>query len=250
MSFIVTRTLSYAGMLFSLFLSCLGVTLAQAPLGELPSSRLVSAEEGEAIVQAAWELRQSLHPKPDCSHFTHAVYTHAGFDYEYAQSRAIFAGITSFQRVQKPQPGDLVVWQGHVGIVIDPMGHTFYSSVVAGFAIEDYRSNYWTNRGRPRFYRYLVNNPQTAQLLASFVAKEDFLEPILRRDSITADIQRNPRRKDADIEPYLPDTSDTDVRDALLVSRHEQLSDEVSAAILRAMGAPRGLTKAEHAVTC
>jgi hypothetical protein len=145
---------------------------------------LVSAKEGEAIVQAARELRHSLHPKPDCSHFTYAAYAHAGFDYEYAQSRAIFAGIASFQRVQKPQPGDLVVWQGHVGIVVDAVGHTFYSSVLAGFAIEDYRSNYWTNRGRRRFYRYVVKDFQTAQLLASFVAKEDFPEPMPGWDEI------------------------------------------------------------------
>ena len=204
----VIRTLSFTGMLFFLFLSCLGVTFAQQPLGELPFSRLVSAAEGEAIVQAAWELRHSLHPKPDCSHFAHAAYTQAGFNYEYAQSRAIFAGIMSFQRVQKPQPGDLVVWQGHVGIVVDPLGHTFYSSVLAGFAIEDYRSNYWTNRGRPRFYRYLVNDPQTARLLASLVST------------------------------YATHTSDTDVGDVLHVSRREQPSkDRVSATILRAMTA-------------
>jgi hypothetical protein len=151
---------------------------------------LVSAEEGEAIVQAAWELRRSLHPKPDCSHFAHDAYAQAGFDYEYAQSRVIFDGVTSFQRVQKPQPGDLVVWQGHVGIVVDAVGHTFYSSVLAGFAIEDYRSNYWTHRGRPRFYRYLVNDPQTAQSLACSVAKEDFFERAWRHESITADTQR------------------------------------------------------------
>jgi hypothetical protein len=170
---------------------------------------LVSAEEGEAIVQAAWELRRSLHPKPDCSHFAHAAYTQAGFDYEYAQSRAIFAGLASFQRVQKPQPGDLVVWQGHVGIVVDPVGHTFYSSVLAGFAIEDYRSNYWTNRGKPRFYRYLFNDPQTARLLASFVATSD--------------------------------PSDPGVRDVLLMSRHEQPSKGgVSAAILRSLAANEG----------
>ena len=209
----VIRILSYGGLLFSLFLSCLGVAFAQPSLGKLPSSRLLSAEEGEAIVQAAWELRHSLHPKPDCSHFTYAAYTLAGFDYEYAQSRAIFAGIVSFQRVRKPQSGDLVVWQGHVGIVVDPAGHTFYSSVLAGFAIEDYRSNYWTNRGRPRFYRYLVKDPQVARSLASFV----------------------------DIGRYAPDTSHTDVRDALLVPRPEQLSDELSAAILGAMGADEEL---------
>ena len=123
--------------------------------------RQVSAEEGDAIVQAAWELRRGLIPKPDCSHFVHAVYAHAGFLYEFAASRAVFAGIDHFRRVQKPQPGDLVVWQGHIGIVIDPQEHSFYSSVLSGFAIENYRSNYWVRRGNPRFYRFVVHDSQS-----------------------------------------------------------------------------------------
>jgi hypothetical protein len=124
--------------------------------------RLVSVAEGEAIVQAAWELRRGMNPKPDCSHFVHAAYTRAGFLYEFAGSREVFAGIPGFLRVRNPQAGDLVVWQGHIGIVIDPRGHSFYSSVLSGFAIENYQSNYWIKRGNPRFYRFLVNGWQNA----------------------------------------------------------------------------------------
>ena len=132
--------------------------------------RLVSAEEGEAIVEAAWELRHGLIPKPDCSHFVHAVYAQAGYLYDYAASREVFAGIEGFRRVKKPQPGDVVVWQGHIGIVIDPREHSFYSSVLSGFAIENYQSNYWIRRGNPRFYRFVVNNWPTAPrpVLTSF----------------------------------------------------------------------------------
>ena len=129
-----------------------------------PEARLVSPEEGEAIVQTAWELRRGLLPKPDCSHFVHAIYTHAGFAYDYAQAADLFDGIAAFRRVKKPQPGDLAVWQGHAGIVVDPSQHSFYSSVPKGFALENYRSNYWAAHGAPRFYRYLVDNaPGTQQ---------------------------------------------------------------------------------------
>ena len=100
----------------------------------LPEPRLASPEEGEAIVETAWELRRGLLPKPDCSHFVHAIYDHAGFAYDYAQAADLFDGIASFRRVKKPQPGDLVVWQGHAGIVVDPSEHSFYSSVPKGFA--------------------------------------------------------------------------------------------------------------------
>src|SRR5215472_13993345 len=129
---------------------------AQSRPADVPP-RFVSAAEGEAIVQAAWELRRGLNPKPDCSHFVQAVYARAGFFYDYASSREIFAGVSGFRRVRKAQPGDLVVWQGHMGIVIDPREHSFYSSVLSGFAIENYQSNYWSTRGSPRFYRFVVN---------------------------------------------------------------------------------------------
>src|SRR5258708_25298522 len=89
--------------------------------------RLASREEGEVVVQAAWELRRGLNPKPDCSHFVNAIYAQAGLEYEYATSSDVFDGIDSFRRVQTPQPGDLVVWQGHIGIVVDPEEHSFYS---------------------------------------------------------------------------------------------------------------------------
>src|SRR5215471_18444996 len=122
---------------------------------------LVSVNQGETIVQAAWELRRGLNPKPDCSHFIQAVYAKAGFVYDYATTREIFTGIDGFRRVQHPQPGDLVVWQGHMGIIIDPGEHSFYSSVLSGFAIENYQSHYWQARvGYPRFYRFVVRQPQ------------------------------------------------------------------------------------------
>jgi len=122
---------------------------------------LVSPTQGEAIVQAAWELRRGLNPKPDCSHFIQAVYAKAGFVYDYATTREIYTGVDGFRRVQHPQPGDLVVWQGHMGIVIDPSEHSFYSSVLSGFAIENYQSHYWQARvGYPRFYRFVVRQPQ------------------------------------------------------------------------------------------
>src|SRR5215472_10115023 len=73
-----------------------------APAESRPNAlQLASPQEGETIVQAAWKLRHSLFPKPDCSHFVHDIYTRAGFLYEYAASRSIFAGIERFRRVTK-----------------------------------------------------------------------------------------------------------------------------------------------------
>jgi hypothetical protein len=60
--------------------------------------------------------------------------------------------------VRHPQPGDLIVWPGHVGIVLKPLEHSFYSLVSTGLEAQNYEGTYWRSRGRPRFYRYKVEN--------------------------------------------------------------------------------------------
>jgi hypothetical protein len=88
----MTRARFFAGVLLVALAAVCLVVLAKAQSIpdevrlDRPEVRLVSPEVGEAIVQTAWELRRGLLPKPDCSHFVHAIYTHAGFAYDYAQA--------------------------------------------------------------------------------------------------------------------------------------------------------------------
>jgi hypothetical protein len=174
----------------SLLATCLSVPGAARTAQEHGRGRLASPEEGEAVVQAAWELRKGLGPKPDCSHFIKAVYARAGFDYEYANTWELYDGIDSFRLVHQPQAGDLVVWQGHMGIVVDPAEHSFYSSVLSGFAIEDYRSPYWLRRGPPRFYRYLVDSGAArVGLLAQRAANQE--PSVLKQQPVLADSVRS-----------------------------------------------------------
>lgn len=91
----------------------------------------------------------------DCSHLVHAIYQLAGFKYSYAPSSDLYGGVDGFKRVKKPEPGDLVVWRGHVGIVIKPSQHVFFSVLSTGPGIDDYTTPYWKHRGKPRFYRYV-----------------------------------------------------------------------------------------------
>jgi NlpC/P60 family protein len=107
-----------------------------------------------SLIAAALDARVRR-DEPDCSHLVHAIYEQAGFDYAYAPSSDLYAGTEDFQRVKKPEPGDLVVWRGHVGIVIKPSQHVFFSFLSDGPGIDDYTSSYWKHRGKPRFYRYI-----------------------------------------------------------------------------------------------
>jgi hypothetical protein len=85
----------------------------------------------------------------------HAIYERAGFSYSYASSAELYAGAGEFRRVWHPRAGDLVVWPGHVGIVVSPAQHAFYSALSTGRGIDSYDAPYWKGRGRPRFYRYV-----------------------------------------------------------------------------------------------
>jgi hypothetical protein len=127
---------------------------------------LVSSDQGLAIIGAALESRKPTDSNADCSNLVHAIYERAGFTYSYSNSSELYRGIKEFRRVLHPQPGDLVVWRGHVGIVISPLHHSFFSAMRSGRGVEFYDSAYWQARGQPRFFRYLKAAPRT-QLSAS-----------------------------------------------------------------------------------
>jgi hypothetical protein len=91
----------------------------------------------------------------DCSHFVQYLYEQAGLYYGYAPSRTLYDGMEGFQRVSHPEAGDLIVWRGHVGVVVDPEEATFLSALRSGVKTSSYESHYWKRRGRPRFFRFV-----------------------------------------------------------------------------------------------
>jgi len=95
---------------------------------------LVSSDQGLGIIGAALESRRHMDSNADCSNLVHAIYERAGFTYSYANSSELYRGIKEFRRVIHPQPGDLVVWPGHVGIVISPVQHSSSARCVRGVA--------------------------------------------------------------------------------------------------------------------
>ena len=120
--------------------------------------RPITLRGGETIVNAAWERERQTGRRPDCSHLVHAIYIRAGFPYTYLRSSDLYRGADEFQRVTDPQPGDLVVWKGHVGIVVYPAQRIFFSAMRSGLGIDSYDAPYWKRRGHPYFYRYMKPN--------------------------------------------------------------------------------------------
>jgi cell wall-associated NlpC family hydrolase len=128
--------------------------------------RTLNPDERLAVLASALDSKIPRLPEYDCSHLVHAIYQRAGYPYPYADSNDLYEGVEGFQRVSQPEPGDLVVWHGHAGIVIRPSRHVFFSFLHAGPGIDDYNSRYWRGRGEPRFYRYLKNHPCAGCTLA------------------------------------------------------------------------------------
>ena len=115
----------------------------------------LTADDRLSLLAAALDTHLERETEPDCSHLVHAIYQAAGLPYEYAPSSDLYAGDERFERVKAPLPGDLIVWQGHVGIVTRPSRHIFFSYLSSGPGTDDYETAYWKHRGQRRFYRYV-----------------------------------------------------------------------------------------------
>jgi hypothetical protein len=122
------------------------------------SSRLLTSDEGLKIIRSAHATRHKAHSNGDCSHVVHAIYKRAGFPYRYADSEQLYDGTEHFRQVSLPQAGDLAVWHGHAGIVVNPAQHSFFGATSSGLRVEFYDSRYWKHRGKPRFFRYVKSS--------------------------------------------------------------------------------------------
>src|SRR6202049_1817086 len=133
------------------------IDASQHPL----ASPTITGEEGVAVLSVAMKSHARPGLKSDCSHLVHAIYERAGFPYAYASSADLYRGITEFRRVSPPQPGDLVVWRGHVGVAVNPAQSSFFSALRSGQGIESYDSAYWMQRGRTRVFLFVEKGSVT-----------------------------------------------------------------------------------------
>ena len=189
--------------------------------------RLLTPNEGLAILSAALDSRHHHHAEfsSDCSHFVHGLYASAGFPYQYASSSDLFKGTNEFRRVASPQPGDLAVWRGHAGIVVDPERHSFFSVLHSGPGIESYDSPYWKQRGKLRFFRYL--KPSSDGILKSSIRTASWTKAPSNTYPYTPAAEGN-----------IPETSEPPNSKTFRITISNSgrpKSDQVSAAFLRAV---------------
>ena len=161
--------------------------------------RLLNRAEGRSIARIARD-HEAVPDAQDCSHLVHEIYARAGYDYPYASSFDLYAGNGNFERVKNPQQGDLVVWRGHVGIVLEPRQHIFYSQVSSGPDAQDYTGAYWRSRGRPRFYRYIVEDSAIVTAANKHSRAPQKPEKINSRVTVSPKANRETRRGNVAVE--------------------------------------------------
>ena len=154
----MTRRFIFIALCLATASAALGQSVRPAS-AETSGPRPIARTEGRKILATIPTVDANSESETDCSHLVHDVYEQAGFPYDYVSSRELYIGSTNFTRVRAPQAGDLVVWRGHVGIVIDPKEHSFFSSVRSGPDTQFYDSPYWRSRGIARFFRYMIDKP-------------------------------------------------------------------------------------------
>jgi hypothetical protein len=135
------------------------------PALAIESPTLTQSAEPMEAQSNLLQLGSQLHVTSfDCSHLVHSLYERVGLHYQYATSRTLYRGIDEFQRVVQPQSGDVVVWRGHMGIVVDPSRHSFLSALKTRVKTSSYISEYWKRRGPPRFFRFAFSGERPKEL--------------------------------------------------------------------------------------
>ena len=227
---------------FVALLLCGTLTIAAAAVHNAASAAnaggLLSAEQGAMLVDYALQAGARLTKQPDCSHLVHLIYSHAGLNYSYQPSRALYAGVEDFERVTRPQAGDLIVWRGHVGIVVSPREKTFFSSVRSGIITESWTADQWLRRGRPRFLRYRIGPDSDLELLA-FVTHsgENGIADVndLPSDTSNDDVGSKVVQQEDDDEPQDTAATDTVINAGIvgvIRQRNKPSKKEIASAVL------------------
>jgi cell wall-associated NlpC family hydrolase len=96
------------------------------------------------------------HTGIDCSHFVWEVLKAAGHPgAPYTATGGVAGSAVYSPASAPPQAGDIILFDGHMGIVVDPTAETFVGAQSKGVESASYaKGSYWGNR-QHSFYRYV-----------------------------------------------------------------------------------------------
>ena len=193
--------------------------------------RLLTWSEGVQVIEVAWKNLSKFDSEIDCSHLVNQIYDLAGVHYDYATSNQLYDGVDAFERVRTPQPADLIVWPGHVGLVVNPQEHSFYSSLNSGLKIDSYDAPVWQARGPARFYRLVVQNADPTRSTASEVLNA-------RAEDDGTSRARNDQRAPETLVSPKPRLVSRITSDEIFLKWDRPKKAQAQTALLRAWGSP------------
>jgi cell wall-associated NlpC family hydrolase len=126
--------------------------------------RAIAAKREKIIAEAKeWEKTPYLYGGDsdagiDCSHLVYRVYRETVFGSFPFMDTATLRTSDEFVTVNEPQSGDIVLWDGHVAIVVDPVEGSFIGAQTStGVAIANYKTNsYWKAKPGLLFRRHVT----------------------------------------------------------------------------------------------
>jgi cell wall-associated NlpC family hydrolase len=89
----------------------------------------------------------------DCSHFVWEVIKAAGHPQAPYVSTSHVPGSAYYSGVDVPAAGDIILWDGHMGIILDTTTGIFIGAQSGGVDEASYKNGYWAKRSH-KFYRY------------------------------------------------------------------------------------------------
>jgi cell wall-associated NlpC family hydrolase len=101
--------------------------------------------ERKTVIEKARSKKGTPHSVMDCSHLVNYAYKAVRPELHYLTTDGLKASKLYNHDIKIPEPGDLVLWAGHVGIVINPDTKTFIGSQSStGVAESSYAAkSYW-----------------------------------------------------------------------------------------------------------
>ena len=90
----------------------------------------------------------------DCSHFVWEVIKASGHSQAKYLTTSEIGSSAEWQVEDIPTAGDAVVWDGHMGIIVDTTTGTFVGAQSHGVDEASYTSGYWGSQHH-RYYRYV-----------------------------------------------------------------------------------------------
>jgi hypothetical protein len=126
---------------------------------------------------------------------------------------------------------------------VSPSQHSFFSALKSGLGVDFYDSTYWKTRGKPRFFRFVRQGSSPRQATNSAVA--GLKNTVLQTNPGGAPLEASPQEISRTVPEIVEKTPAEVMAPRILVEGAKPVQEQVSAALLQAMGQTGGALRGQ-----